>query len=163
MGNVKTHKDLDVWKEAMSLARAVYALTQSFPKEEVYGLTDQIRRSAVSVPSNIAEGAARGSDKDFIKFLSIALGSLAELETQLMLAESFGYAHTTSCRVCRSKLAEALEKLLKGDLVGRGWALERTHDLQRLCDKLAEYDAQRAETHHPSPITQLGGSLALRT
>ena len=88
----KTHKDLDVWKQAMGLARDVYALTGGFPKEEVYGLTSQMRRAAVSVPSNIAEGAARGSAKEFLKFLYVALGSLAELETQWVLATDFNYA-----------------------------------------------------------------------
>ena len=73
------HKDLDVWKESMNLAREVYLLTQTFPKEERYGITSQIRRSAVSIPSNIAEGAARSSDKEYIQFLYISLGSLAEL------------------------------------------------------------------------------------
>ena len=80
------HKDLDVWKESMLLAKDVYLLTNTFPKEELYGITSQIRRSVVSVPSNIAEGAARSSDKEFIQFLYISLGSLAEMETQLILA-----------------------------------------------------------------------------
>ena len=83
---LRTHKDLDVWKKAMDLAAHVYSLTAQFPKEELYGLTSQIRRSAVSIPSNIAEGAARHSRKEFIQFLHIASGSVAELETQLFLA-----------------------------------------------------------------------------
>ncbi|MDE3018100.1 MAG: four helix bundle protein [Nitrospirota bacterium] len=81
-----THKDLDVWRKAMDLVEVVYSETGRFPKEELYGLVLQTRRSAVSIPSNIAEGAARNSRKEFIQFLYIALGSLAELETQLMLA-----------------------------------------------------------------------------
>ena len=85
------HKDLDVWKESMVLAKEVYILTNSFPKEELYGITSQIRRSAVSIPSNIAEGAARSSDKEFIQFLYISLGSLAEMETQLLLALDFNF------------------------------------------------------------------------
>jgi four helix bundle protein len=88
---IKTHKDLDVWKEAMELARLVYLITSKFPKEELYGLTQQIRRSAVSIPSNIAEGAARNSKKEFMQFLHISLGSLAELETQLLLSEKLGF------------------------------------------------------------------------
>lgn len=80
------HKDLDVWKEAMKLAKELYHLTSRFPKDELYGLTAQIRRAAVSVPSNIAEGAARNSDKEFMQFLYISLGSLAETETQVLLA-----------------------------------------------------------------------------
>jgi len=83
---VRTHKDLKVWQEAMKLAKTVYALTSEFPREEVYGLTSQMRRAAVSVPSNLAEGAARASNREFTQFLYIALGSLSELETQWMLA-----------------------------------------------------------------------------
>jgi len=83
---VKTHKDLDVWNKAMELVESIYRLTTQYPKEETYGLTLQTRRSAISIPSNIAEGAARKSKKEFIQFLYIALGSLAELETQLILA-----------------------------------------------------------------------------
>lgn len=82
----KTHKDLDVWNNAMDLAIEVYSITAQFPKEELFGLVSQARRAAVSVPSNIAEGAARNSRKEYIHFLHVALGSLAELETQLLLA-----------------------------------------------------------------------------
>ena len=84
---IKTHKDLKVWQEAMKLAKVVYKLTGDFPKEEVYGLSSQMRRAAVSVPSNIAEGAARASNLEFIHFLYIALGSLSELETQWLLTK----------------------------------------------------------------------------
>ena len=89
------HKSLDAWKFAMELSEEVYLLTKKFPREEVYGLTSQMRRAAVSVPSNLSEGAARISQREFSQFLSIALGSLAELETQLILAERFGYAKTS--------------------------------------------------------------------
>jgi four helix bundle protein len=84
------HKDLDVWNEGMTLARELYVLTSKFPKEGLYGLTAQIKRAAISVPSNIAEGAARSSDKEFVQFLHISLGSLAELETQILLAKDLG-------------------------------------------------------------------------
>jgi four helix bundle protein len=89
-GTIKTHKDLDVWKEAMKLAKQVYLITANFPKEELYALASQIRRSGISIPSNIAEGAARSSNKEFIQFLYIALGSLSELETQLLLSKEIG-------------------------------------------------------------------------
>ncbi len=92
---VKDYKDLLVWQKVMDLARQVYKLTSHFPKEEVYGLTSQIRRSAVSIPSNIAEGSARSGTKEFLQFLSIARGSAAELETQLLLASQLGYSAET--------------------------------------------------------------------
>jgi four helix bundle protein len=87
------HKDLDAWKQAMLLVEDVYKVAAGFPKEEIYGLTAQMRRSAVSVPSNLSEGAARKSDKELNNFLSISLGSLAELETQLLIASRLGYAN----------------------------------------------------------------------
>lgn len=84
------HKELEAWKKGISLVTCIYQITKDFPKDELFGLTSQIRRCAVSIPSNIAEGAARNSDKDFIRFLYIALGSLAELETQLIIAKEIG-------------------------------------------------------------------------
>ena len=89
------HKDLEVWKQSVGLAKAVYELTGTFPPSELYGLTAQMRRSAVSIPSNIAEGAARGTDKEFIHFLYIALGSLSELDTQYILSQELRF--TQSC------------------------------------------------------------------
>ncbi len=80
------HKDLDVWKTGMELVELIYTLTANFPDIERYGLTTQMRRAAVSIPSNIAEGAARKSNKEFLQFISIALGSLAEIETQYLIA-----------------------------------------------------------------------------
>ena len=88
---MKTHKDLDVWKKSVSLVTSIYEVTKTFPKDEVYGLTNQIRRSSVSIPSNIAEGSARQGDKEFAHFLYISLGSLSELETQLIIASSLNY------------------------------------------------------------------------
>lgn len=90
------HRDLAAWQEAMTLAKAIYKLTGAFPKEELYGLTSQMRRAAVSIPSNIAEGAGRGGQKEFRQFLMIARGSLSELETQLLLAQDLGFADTIS-------------------------------------------------------------------
>jgi len=80
------HKDLDVWKKGMDLVEIVYSFTTDFPDNERYGLISQMRRAAVSIPSNIAEGAARKSNKEFLQFIAIALGSLAELETQYLIA-----------------------------------------------------------------------------
>jgi four helix bundle protein len=84
---MKTHKDLEVWKESIELVKQIYEITKEFPKEEVYGLTSQIKRCAVSIPANIAEGAARRTRKEFINFLYISLGSLSELETLLLVAK----------------------------------------------------------------------------
>ena len=84
---MKTHIDLDVWTLSMDFVENIYKLSSSFPKEEMYGLTSQIRRAAVSIPSNIAEGASRQSSKEFVQFLYISLDSLSEVETQLMLSE----------------------------------------------------------------------------
>ena len=91
MDMVKTHKDLDVWRKSMNLVKSVYSLTAAFPKEEIYGLVAQMRRAAISIPSNIAEGGARDSNREFIRFLYISLGSLAELETQLLLSRDLGF------------------------------------------------------------------------
>ena len=79
------YKNLLVWQKAMDLVVEIYKITKLLPKEEIYGISDQLRRSAVSIPSNIAEGQSRNSIKEFIQFLSIARGSLAELETQLLI------------------------------------------------------------------------------
>ena len=87
----RKHHDLDAWQVAIDLVKDVYALTSSFPSHEVYALTSQIRRCAVSVPSNIAEGSARLTTKELIHFLGIARGSLSELETQLIIARELGY------------------------------------------------------------------------
>lgn len=88
---INSYKDLIVWQKAMDLVELVYQVTSSFPKEERYGLTNQLRRAAVSIPSNIAEGHARSSTAEFQRFLSIARGSLAEVETQLLIARRLGY------------------------------------------------------------------------
>lgn len=89
---MKTHKDLEVWVMSINYVSDIYKLTDSFPKTELYTLTSQIRRSAISIPSNIAEGSARGSYKEFTRFLYIALGSLTELETQLIIASNLQFA-----------------------------------------------------------------------
>lgn len=85
------YKELKIWQEGIALAKLTYQVTANFPPNEKYGLTSQINRSAVSIPSNIAEGAGRNYDKEFIQFLGIALGSAFELETQIILASSFGF------------------------------------------------------------------------
>ncbi|MDM1346131.1 four helix bundle protein [Myroides marinus] len=88
---MKTHRDLEVWQKSREFVTTVYTLTKDFPKDEIYGLTNQIRQSAVLIPSNIAEGSARRKNKEYRQFLYIALGSLAELETQLIIAHDLKY------------------------------------------------------------------------
>jgi four helix bundle protein len=88
---MRPHEKLDAWSLAMDFVVEVYRTTEAFPKEEKFGLTSQIRRAAVSIPANIAEGAARRSDKEFIHFLSNAQGSASELDTELIIAHRLGY------------------------------------------------------------------------
>ena len=88
---MKTYTELFVWQKSMELVTAVYRESRNFPKEEIYGLTSQIRRCAVSIPSNIAEGFGRKSQQDFIRFLKISMGSLFELQTQLRIAKNLEY------------------------------------------------------------------------
>ncbi len=85
------HKELDVWKKSILLAKRIYKLTREFPKEEIYGITSQLRRASVSVSTNIAEGSARKGNKEFIQFLHISLGSLAELETLIIISRKIDY------------------------------------------------------------------------
>jgi four helix bundle protein len=88
---IRSYRDLVVWQLGMNLVRSIYELTGPFPRDELFGLTSQLRRAAISVPSNIAEGDARDSRKEYLHHLSISLGSLAEVETQLLLASQLGY------------------------------------------------------------------------
>ena len=108
---VKRYEELVVWQKAMLLAKRVYCVQKKLPKEEIYGLGDQIRRAAVSIPSNIAEGFGRDTDKEFKHFLSIARGSLFETKTQLQLAESLGYLMIDSEVLA---LFDEIGKLLNG-------------------------------------------------
>ncbi|MDZ7753757.1 MAG: four helix bundle protein [Gammaproteobacteria bacterium] len=87
----RRHYRLEVWKQGIVLVKAVYDLTRRFPNDERYGLCTQLRRAAISVPSNIAEGVARTSDKELLRFLDIASGSLSEVDTQLIIASELGY------------------------------------------------------------------------
>lgn len=103
---IKDYKDLIVWQKAMDLVVEVYALVKLLPKEEMYALSNQIRRAAISIPSNIAEGQARNSTKEFIQFLAIAKGSKAELETQLLLCVRIGYLKEEQNVTAMSTLAE---------------------------------------------------------
>jgi four helix bundle protein len=107
------HKELEVWKESMDLVKKVYQITKTFPKDELYGLTSQIRRCAVSVPSNIAEGSARNSNKEYIRFLNISAGSLAELDTQLIISLELNYI--SQDKLCSLELKiEKIGRMLQG-------------------------------------------------
>lgn len=86
------HTELEAWKQSIEFVVSIYKLTENFPKHEVYGLSSQMQRAAVSIPSNIAEGCARTSPKETSRFLDVAIGSIAEIETQLIIAEKLGYA-----------------------------------------------------------------------
>jgi four helix bundle protein len=110
---MKTHRDLRVWNNSIDLVTKIYKITNDFPKEELFGLTSQIRRSAVSIPSNIAEGAARTSKKEFLNFLSIALGSSSELETQLIISKNLKYIGIEDYQVFINDLIE-IQKMIHG-------------------------------------------------
>src|SRR5487761_1178011 len=109
---ISSYRDLTVWQKGMDLAEACYRLTASFPREEVFGMTSQIRRAAVSVPANIAEGWGRDGKGEFVQFLRIAQGSLKELETHLLLTERVGLATAQSTRPILDT-AEELGKMLR--------------------------------------------------
>jgi four helix bundle protein len=107
------YRDLKVWQLAMTLAEVVYRHCANFPRHETYGLASQLQRAAISIPSNIAEGQARSSSKEFGHFLSIALGSLAELETQVILAQRLAYLSNEDAELILLQ-AEEIAKMLKG-------------------------------------------------
>src|SRR5579859_6880552 len=108
-----SYRDLVAWRKAMILVVQVYRATRTFPKDELYGLTNQLRRAAVSVPSNIAEGQARFSRKEFHHFLSLSRGSLVEIETQLMIAQNLGYLLPSQNQPLLAEAAE-LGRILNG-------------------------------------------------
>src|SRR5882724_757851 len=108
---LRSYRDLLVWQKAIELAVLIYRLSEGFPRAEVYGLTSQIRRASVSVPSNIAEGYGRGSRKEYLQFLSIAQGSLKEMETQTIIAQRLNYATTAQAERVLSE-SEVVGKML---------------------------------------------------
>jgi len=123
----KPHKKLIAWKIGMELVTEVYRVTESFPSHELYGMVQQLRRSAVSIPSNIAEGAARQTRKEFINFLHMAQGSLSELDTQLELAERLGYLKENELEDLNARM-ERIDKMITGLI-------------------------RQQKTPHPSPLT----------
>lgn len=109
----QSYRDLIAWQKGIDLVTEVYRLTQQFPHEELYGLSNQLRRAAVSIPSNIAEGQARFSPKEFHHFLSTARGSLVEVETQIIIAEKLRYIEPAACESVLERTAE-LGRILNG-------------------------------------------------
>ena len=108
----RSYRDLDVWKLSIDFVKEVYQLTSGFPKIETYGLTSQIRKAAVSIPANIAEGQGRNSSKEFRQFLAIAIGSLAEVETELIIAKEINYLGPDKLDFRLAKL-DRIRKMLK--------------------------------------------------
>lgn len=127
---IRSYRDLIVWQDGMKLAETVYVLTRKLPGEELYSLTNQLRRAVVSIPSNISEGYNRNSTQEYINFLSIARGSTAEVETQLLLCERLKYLEPTDM-VSALEIASGINKMLGAMIV-------------KLKEKRAESKARRA-------------------
>lgn len=106
-----SYKELIVWQKAMSVAVDVYTITKAFPQDELFGMVTQMRRSSVSISSNIAEGSVRGGRKEYVHFLRIALGSCAELESQILLSEKVGLINNTDCTTIIEQLNEVMKIL----------------------------------------------------
>ncbi len=130
----KTFVDLDSWKSSIILVKNIYSLTKDFPKDELFGITNQMRRAVISIPSNIAEGWSRNSPKEFIRYINISLGSLSELHCQLIISKELSYITTENFNHCLS-IIEEIGRLLGG--------LKKY-----LCQKL---DDQSPVTSHQSP------------
>lgn len=109
MAEIKTHKDLLVWEKSLDLVEQIYKITKQFPIEELYGITNQMRRCAVSIPANIAEGSGRKNKAEFIQFLHIALGSASELETHLIISQRLGFLSINSY----DEIMNALNEIIK--------------------------------------------------
>ena len=112
MERISSYRDLIVWQKSVDLVESVYELTRQFPKEELYGLTSQMRRAAVSIPSNIAEGKSRGTKKDYCLFMVYAFGSTSELETQVIIARRLRFADEKNLQKVEETLNE-LSKMLR--------------------------------------------------
>lgn len=119
---VRSYQELGVWRKGVDLVKAVYALTRQFPDAERYSLCDQMQRAAVSIPANVAEGWAREGEREFLRFVTIAKGSLAELETMIIIAGELDYVRPDSARTTQDAAAEVgrmltgLQKSLQNQL-----------------------------------------------
>lgn len=110
---IKNHRDLHVWQHAVVLVEHIYKVTNFFPNHEVYGLTGQLRRAAVSIASNIAEGHAKASSKEYLRHISISMGSVAEVDTQIEIAARLGYLSQDDCNLLYKQVNE-VGKMLRG-------------------------------------------------
>ncbi|CAH2408643.1 four helix bundle protein [Mesorhizobium escarrei] len=122
-GKINDYRDLNVWKDSMELAADIYLATKAFPREELFGMTSQMRRAAVSIPANIAEGFGRGQRKPFVQFLRVAQGSLKELETHTLLSMRFGLLDEKSAGVLSlrfEKLGKMMRSFIRSLEVGAG-------------------------------------------
>ncbi|MEW4526911.1 MAG: four helix bundle protein [Maioricimonas sp. JB045] len=106
MGSVRSHRDLIAWQKAIDLVEWCYQVTETFPRDEQFGLTQQLRRAAVSVPANIAEGKGRGASKEFVRYLAIANGSLTELDTHFVIAARLGYINEATLEEVVERIEE---------------------------------------------------------
>jgi four helix bundle protein len=106
------YKEMKIWQKARTLVKIVYEISKSLPKEELYALTSQIRRAAISIPANIAEGAGRGTDRDFRHFLDISRGSLFELETLLILSNDLGYVSVSEINPTLESISEIIKMMI---------------------------------------------------
>ena len=122
---LRSYRELIAWKKSVDLVTEIYSVTKEFPRDEIYGLTSQLRRSAVSVPSNIAEGQGRATKGEFIQFLCHARGSLFELETQIVIAEGLGYITPEIESRIASKISE-VARILNGLLTSLGISSRKT-------------------------------------
>ncbi len=122
---LRSYRELIAWQKSVDLVAEIYAITREFPRDEIYGLTSQLRRSAVSVPSNIAEGQGRATKGEFIQFLGHARGSLFELETQIVIAEKLGYLAPQIELQVASRITE-VARILNGLLTSLGISSRKT-------------------------------------
>jgi four helix bundle protein len=112
MNSIRSHKDLEVWKRSIELVTKIYSVTNNFPNQELYGITSQIRRAAISIPSNISEGAGRHHRKELIQFLYVSFGSLSELETQLIISKNLKYLNKNDSEGFQNELNEIRRMIL---------------------------------------------------
>ena len=122
---LRSYRELIAWQKAVDLVTEIYSITKEFPRDEIYGLTSQLRRSAVSVPSNIAEGQGRATKGEFIQFLCHARGSLFELETQIVIARKLGYIAPETESQVASRITE-VARILNGLLTSLGISSRKT-------------------------------------